>query len=58
MNIAFLITLDPMDINCWSGTLFYLFHTLNKKHRVDIIGHNAISQTTVYTIFISPSQRQ
>ena len=40
MNIAFLTTLNPADINNWSGTTFHLFHALSRKHHVKVIGQN------------------
>ena len=34
MNIAFLSSLNPNDQNNWSGTLYSLYTSLQKKHRV------------------------
>ncbi|EXY29528.1 glycoside transferase family 4 domain protein, partial [Bacteroides fragilis str. 3397 T10] len=42
MNIAFLTTLNPADINNWSGTTFHLFHALSRKHHVKVIGQNTL----------------
>lgn len=30
MNIAFLSSLNPTDIHNWSGTLYYMYHHLEK----------------------------
>lgn len=38
MNIAFLSSLDPTNIQNWSGTLYYMFHSLKKKHDIVWIG--------------------
>ncbi|MFA6702973.1 MAG: glycosyltransferase [Dysgonamonadaceae bacterium] len=38
MKIAFLSSLNPYDINNWSGTLYYIFHSLQKTHDVEWIG--------------------
>lgn len=48
MNIVFLTTLNPYDMNNWSGTTFHLLQALSKKHNVKVIGQNALSQTTYY----------
>lgn len=42
MNIAFLSSLNPNDRNNWSGTLFSIYTSLQKKHRVVWIGGNII----------------
>ena len=31
MNIAFLTTLNPYDINNWSGTTYHLLQTLSSR---------------------------
>lgn len=49
MNIAFLTTLNPYDVNSWSGTTFHVFNALKKRHNVKVIGLNMLSQTTYYT---------
>ena len=38
MNIAFLSSLTPTDIHNWSGTLYYMYHHLEKDHRLTWIG--------------------
>lgn len=38
MNIAFLSSLNPTDIHSWSGTLYYMYQSLSKKHRLTWIG--------------------
>lgn len=48
MNIVFLTTLNPYDINNWSGTTFHLLQALSKKHNVKVIGQNTLSQTAYY----------
>lgn len=49
MNIAFLTTLNPNDINSWSGTTFHVFNTLKKRHNVKVIGINMFLQLTSYS---------
>ncbi|MFK1894127.1 hypothetical protein ACIXFJ_13020 [Bacteroides fragilis] len=49
MNIAFLTTLNPADINNWSGTTFHLFHALSRKHHVKVIGQNTLLQAAYFT---------
>jgi len=49
MNIAFLTTLNPADINNWSGTTFHLFHALSRKHHVKVIGQNTLPQAAYFT---------
>jgi hypothetical protein len=44
MKIAFLSSLSPYDINNWSGTLYYIFHSLQKTHNVEWIGGNIIEK--------------
>ncbi|MFC2321791.1 MAG: glycosyltransferase [Tannerella forsythia] len=48
MNIAFLTTLNPYDINNWSGTTYHLLQILSKKHHVKVVGQNTLSQTAYY----------
>lgn len=38
MNIAFLSSLNPTDIHSWSGTLYYMYQSLSKNHRLTWIG--------------------
>lgn len=38
MNIAFLSSLNPRDIHNWSGTLYYMYHHLEKDHRLTWTG--------------------
>lgn len=38
MNIAFLSSLNPTDIHSWSGTLYYMYQSLSKSHRLTWIG--------------------
>ena len=48
MNIAFLTTLNPYDINNWSGTTFHLLRALNEDHNVSVIGTYTLIQTGYY----------
>jgi glycosyltransferase involved in cell wall biosynthesis len=48
MNIIFLTTLNPYDINNWSGTTYHLLRALSKKHNVTVIGHNILAQAAYY----------
>ena len=48
MHIVFLTTLNPYDINCWSGTTRHMFQALSKKHRVTVIGHTTLAQASYY----------
>lgn len=48
MNIVFLTTLNPYDINNWSGTTSHLLQALSKKHNVKVIGQNTLSLTAYY----------
>lgn len=48
MNITFLSTLNPYDINNWSGTTFHILKTLGKEHNVKVIGQNTLSQTVYF----------
>ncbi len=34
MNIAFLTTLNPYDINNWSGTTYHLLQTLSRVYQI------------------------
>lgn len=40
MKIAFLSSLNPYNIINWSGTLFYIFRSLQKTHDVEWVGGN------------------
>ena len=44
MNILFLSSLNPRNINNWSGTLYYIFHSLKSKHSVHWEGENLFNQ--------------
>lgn len=48
MNIIFLTTLNPYDINNWSGTTYYVYNTLKKNHNVKVIGNNILPQIVCY----------
>lgn len=43
MKIAFLSSLDPNNINNWSGTLFHIYHSLKRNNEVDWIGGEEMS---------------
>lgn len=43
MNIAFVSTINPHDINQWSGSLYYIYHTLSKNHNVILMGDDIVS---------------
>lgn len=38
MNIAFLSSLNPTDIHNWSGTLYYIYQSLQKEHSITWVG--------------------
>ena len=44
MNIVFLARFDPADINCWSGTSYYIYQKLKEKHHVEIVGPEILNQ--------------
>lgn len=48
MNIAFLSSLNPKDIHSWSGTLYYMFHEIAKRHYVEWIGGSLYSKMQIY----------
>ena len=48
MNIAFLSSLNPYDRNSWSGTLNYLYTSLQKKHRVIWVGKTIFSDILAF----------
>ena len=45
MNIIFLTTLNPYDINNWSGTMFHVLQSFKKRHHVRVVGINLLSQS-------------
>lgn len=47
MKIAFLSSLSPLDIHNWSGTLYYIFHSLEKDHSIDWIGEEILRSVQV-----------
>lgn len=49
MNIVFFTSLDPNDINIWSGTTWHILKALQKYHNVTIIGTNMLLQTSYFT---------
>lgn len=38
MKIAFLSSLNPTDIHNWSGTLYYMYHSLRTMHNITWVG--------------------
>lgn len=50
MNIVFFSSLDPNDINNWSGTTWHILKSLEKKHRITVIGTQMISQTVNFVL--------
>lgn len=50
MKIAFLSSLNPFNINNWSGTLYYIFHSLKKAHSVEWVGKDVINYVKEYHI--------
>ena len=48
MNIAFLSSLDPHDIHSWSGTLFFMYQSLEMSHHVTWIGGDLYQQVASY----------
>ena len=44
MNIAFLSSLNPTDIHNWSGTLYYMYHHLEKNHRLTWTGRQQLEE--------------
>ncbi|WP_298651564.1 glycosyltransferase [uncultured Proteiniphilum sp.] len=45
MKIAFLSSLNPNNINYWSGTLYYIFRSLQQMHEVEWIGGDILEKT-------------
>lgn len=48
MRIAFLSALDPTNINNWSGTLYYIFQSLQKEHSIDWVGKDVVDYVKHY----------
>ncbi len=44
MKIAFLSSLDPNNINHWSGTLYFIFQSLRQNHEVQWMGGDIIGK--------------
>ncbi|MDR0332468.1 MAG: glycosyltransferase family 4 protein [Dysgonamonadaceae bacterium] len=57
MNIIFLTTLNPYDINEWSGTVYQMFQALSKEHQVTVIGHTMLAQASYYAVNNFPEKR-
>ena len=52
MNIAFLSSLNPNDIYSWSGTLYYMYQEITKRHHIEWIGGSLYSKMKNYQLFI------
>lgn len=48
MKIAFLSSLNPYDINNWSGTLYYIFQSLKKSHEVEWVEENIYREVYLF----------
>ena len=48
MNIAFLSSLNPTDIHNWSGTLFYMWKSLEKHHKLSWIGKDILDEIRLF----------
>lgn len=48
MRILFLSSLNPKDINNWSGTLYHIFRSLENIHTVDWMGKDVLDQVKLY----------
>jgi glycosyltransferase involved in cell wall biosynthesis len=49
MNILFLSNINPFDINAWSGTAYYIYNSLKKKHNIQWVGGEILLQTLFYS---------
>jgi len=49
MNIIFLSSLNPHDINNWSDTTWHILKALEKNNNVTVIGTDILSQTAYFT---------
>lgn len=50
MKIFFLSSLNPNGLNYWSGTLFFIFNSLKKRHAVNWIGNDVIDNIKRYHV--------
>ena len=48
MNIAFLSSLNPIDIHNWSGTLFFMWKHLSQFHTLSWIGNDILSDIKLF----------
>ena len=48
MNIVFLSTLNPYDINSWSGTTWHILKSLKKNNNITVIGTHMLSQASYF----------
>ena len=49
MRIVLLTRYDPKDINHWSGTLYYMYQQLKKKHHIEIVGPELLEQLNLFS---------
>ncbi len=48
MNIIFFSSLNPHDINNWSGTTWHILKALENNNNVTVIGTHILSQTAYF----------
>ena len=48
MNVLFLSRNNPRDLHSWSGTLYYMYHELAKRYRVEIMGNEVLMQLSAF----------
>ncbi len=53
MNIIFLSSLNPHDINNWSGTTWHILKAIEKNNNVTVISGNYSNQICSTTLPIS-----
>ena len=57
MKVAFLSSCNPLDIQSWSGTLFYMYSHLQKENDVEWIGGDIYKERCQQYRFRYPNQR-
>ena len=53
MNIAFLSSLDPLNIHSWSGTLYFIYKSLQRRHNLTWIGGSLCKEMFEYHMQIN-----
>lgn len=48
MNIAFLSSADPTNIRSWSGTLYYIYRSLEKDHTLTWLGRREYAEIAAF----------